>query len=210
MSAHRLWRTLWLGARHAWQGGALLLSCRRGETSVKTACFQRRFPAQGRQLNGGGQKASGPCGEFHHRRRLSLFKRRRVGVVSSLCFGLVQSKHLFAVGHFATLCALKRKEITWIFVLRWISLLNDPSLLPCLPLQDASSAASNVWAGCPMPPWWPPSSASQAWRCSAAAATWRWPVPWPCWRTTSPGSPATTPPSPWCKLPEKQLVCARN
>lgn len=68
------------------------------------------------------------------------------------------------------------------------------------PLQDASSAASSVWAECPTPRWWPPSSASQAWRCSAAAATWRWPAPWPCWRTTSPGSPPTTPPSPWCKL----------
>lgn len=143
-----------------------LLSCRRRETSVKTASFRRRFSAQGRQLNGGGQKAGGCCGEFHHRRRLSLFTRRRVGVVSSLCFGWVQSKH------FGTLCALKRKEIAWIFVLRRISLLNNPSLPLCLPLQDASSAASNVWAGCPTPHWWPPSSASQAWRCSAAAAMW--------------------------------------
>lgn len=74
-------------------------------------------------------------------------------------------------------------------------------ILLCPPLQDASSAASSVWAGCPTPRWWRPSSASQVWLFSAAAATWRWPVPWPCWRTTSPESPLTTPPSLWCKCP---------
>lgn len=69
-----------------------------------------------------------------------------------------------------------------------------------LPLQDVSSVASSVWAGCPTLPWWRPSSASRVWHSSAAVAMWHWPAHSLCWRTTSPGSPVTTPPSPWCKF----------
>lgn len=89
------------------------------------------------------------------------------------------------------------QQVNWRFLLLGDS---NCTIFGHLPLQDVSSVASSVWAGCPTLPWWRPSSASQVWPSSVAVAMWHWPAPSLCWRTTSPGSPVTTLPSPWCKF----------
>lgn len=89
------------------------------------------------------------------------------------CHWFLQMLALFWLIGYRMLLFKVNCKVTW----RCLRHDHNCTMYGRLLLQDVSNAASSVWAGCPTPPWWRPSSASRVWLSSAAVATWLWLAP---------------------------------